>query len=64
MQIADLRDLKPCFPLEAKEGLISMWEEIVIGALMGICTSYSLLLSGFPHVPHPGKASAEKKQLA
>lgn len=61
---ADLRDFKPCFPLEAKEGLISMWEEIFMGTLTDICRSYSLFLSGFPHGPHFGKASAEKKKLA
>lgn len=64
LQAADLRDFKPCFPLEAKEGLISTWEEIVMGSLTCICRSYSLLLSGSHRVPHSGKASAEKKQLA
>lgn len=64
LEAADLRDFEPCFLLEAKEGLISMWEEIGMGALTCICRFYSLLLSGFPDVPHSGKASTEKKQLA
>lgn len=64
LEAADLREFKPCFPLEVKEGFISMVEVTGMGSLTYICISYSLLLSGFPHVPHSGKASAEKEQPA
>lgn len=47
LEAADLREFKPYFPLEAKEGFISMVELTAMGSLTYICisSSYSSLVS-------------------
>lgn len=64
LEDADLEKVKPLFPLEEKEGFVSMVEGTGMGSLTYMFVASSLLLFDFTHVPHSGKDCAENEQPA